>query len=172
MIKELISTIPGTHGEKYNPAEAVNGFVSWNKFLIKSDTSVPLNKLWKAWILMLTEHNMQDEYSMFIELFECIQIRSMSKAIAETVGSIMNLNNSTGRQLQPVNFSTEICLRFNLAPMHELDGLVEVVRKQYGKSYFRKNLPRGLNVNVLSSSIASYRQREKERAHLPGYIFN
>jgi hypothetical protein len=43
----------------------------------------------------------------------------------ETVCSVMNINNGTGRHLPPVNFLTEIYLIFNLSPLHNLTGLIE-----------------------------------------------
>ena len=64
----------------------------------QSEPSVPTNKTWTRWIMkQIDEEN--DDYEMFIEFFQCIEIRSMSEAMAETVGSIMNINNGTGRQL-------------------------------------------------------------------------
>ena len=135
------------------------------------DSSVPINKIWHHWILKLLKEGKFDDYAMFIEFFECIQIRSMSKAIAETVGSIMNINCGTGRYLQPVNFSTEICLRFNLGPLHTLTGLIRDVIEQHSKSYFRKALPRGLNATELSAAIATYRKKEEDKSHIPFEMF-
>ena len=57
----------------------------------------------------------------------------MSEAMAETVGSLMNINSGTGRQLQPVNFSVEIYLRFNLGPLPSLGGLVKDVVDKHAK---------------------------------------
>ena len=109
-----------------------------------------------------------DDYEMF---FQCIEIRSMSEAMAETVGSIMNINNGTGRQLQPINFSTEVCLKFNLGPLHTLGGLKGDVVKQHGKSFFRKALPRGLKATSSSSAVTTYRKNEEEASHVPFKIF-
>ena len=53
--------------------------------------------------------------------------------MAETVGSLMNINSGTGRQLQPVNFSVEIYLRFNLGPLPSLGGLVKDVVDKHAK---------------------------------------
>ena len=112
----------------------VDGFVAWNKYQIEADDSVPMNKKWSAWIAQLKNKDKYDDYSVFIDFFECIQIRSMSEAMAETVGSIMNINSGTGRQLQPINFSVEICLRFNLGPLHTLAGLIEDVIENHPNS--------------------------------------
>ena len=56
----------------------------------------------------------------------------MSETIAETVGSLMNINSGTGKQLQPENFSVEIHIRFNLGSLNALFGLLKVVAKKYG----------------------------------------
>ena len=95
----------------------------------------------------------------------------MSEAMAETVGSVMNINNGTGRQLQPVNFSTETCLRFNLGSLHTLTGLIEDIVKQHDKHFFRKAPPKNLNASSLSSAIVTYRRKEEEKSHVPYLIF-
>ena len=112
-----------------------------------------------------------NNYLMFIELFECVQIRSMSEAMAETVGSIMNINSGTGRQLEPVNFSAEIYLRFNLGPLHRLTGFIKEVALKHGKEFFRKEIPRALNVKETSAAIRSFRQKEESKSHIPYNIF-
>ena len=53
-------------------------------------------------------------------MFEKIKIKSFSEAIAETVGSIINRAFSSGRNLEPINLSKEICLVYNLPPLHLL----------------------------------------------------
>ena len=64
-LESVVAIIPGTHGEKYQPAEMVDGFVAWNKYLSQSDPSVPTNKTWTRWILkQMDEEN--DYYEMFI----------------------------------------------------------------------------------------------------------
>ena len=97
----------------------------------------------------------------------------MSEAMAETVGSIMNINIGSGRQLQPVNFSTEICLRFNLGPLHTLSGLIKDVIEEHSKDFFRKSLPRGMatKTSVLSAAVMTYRKKEEKNSHVPFDIF-
>ena len=66
-------------------------------------------------------------------------IRSNSEAICETVGSIMSQHSGKNRFLTPENFSNVIVLRFNLGPMHLLEGLVgEVLALESTKCYLRK----------------------------------
>ena len=170
-IKSVVSKVPGTHGDKYDATEMVDGYVSWIKYMTESDQNVPINKKWSSWIMKLKKVDKVDDYATFIEFFECIQIRSMSEAMCETVGSIMNINSGTGRQLQPINFSTEICLRFNLGPLHTLTGLVQDVIQQHSKTFFRKAPPRGMKAQILSSTITAYRVREEASCHVPYEVF-
>ena len=58
--------------------------------------------------------------------------------MAETVGPIMNINSGTGKQLQPADLSVEICISFNLGPLHTLVGQVNDVVENHGKDLFRK----------------------------------
>ena len=94
----------------------------------------------------------------------------MSEAMAETVGSVMNINNGTERQLQPVNFSTEICLRFNLGPLQTLTGLIGDIVNQHDTHFFRKAPPKNLNASSLSSAIVTYTRKEEEKSHVPYLI--
>ena len=149
----------------------VDGFASWNKYQAQADDKVPMNKKWSAWIAKLKNKDKLDKYAMFVDFFQCIQIRSMSEAMAETVGSIMNINSGTGRQLQPINFSVEICLRFNLGPLHTLAGLVKDVMEKHGKDYFRRAPPRGIKVTNTSVAIATYRKKEESCCHIPYKVF-
>ena len=48
----------------------------------------------------------------FAKLFEFVQIRSVSEAFCETVGSVMNNKTGKGRYLQPENLSKEVCKTF------------------------------------------------------------
>jgi hypothetical protein len=54
------------------------------------------------------------------------------------------INSGTGGQLQYVNFSTKICLRFILGPLHTLTGLVKDVVEVNSTDFFRKAPPKGL----------------------------
>ena len=51
-------------------------------------------------------------------------IRVTSEAICETAGSMMNQQSGKNQHLNPNNFNVEMFLRFNLGPLHKLDGLV------------------------------------------------
>ena len=147
--------------------------MAWNKYLAETDKNVPMNKNWVGWTLKLKNTGKFDDYSLFIEFFECIQIRSMSEAMAETVGSLMNINSGSGRQLQPVNFSVEIYPRFNLVPLHTLGGLVEDVVDKHAKEFFRKGVTRALNTYTteISAAITNYRKKAETNCHIPFKIY-
>ena len=57
LLRDVVEKIPGTHGEKYQPSEMVDGFVDWNKYLNDSDKSIPMNKSWREWISKLTKED-------------------------------------------------------------------------------------------------------------------
>ena len=50
-----------------------------------------------------------------------------AEAVCETVGSVMNQHSGRNRHLQPLYFSIELVLRWNLRPMHYLNNFVEEV---------------------------------------------
>ena len=131
----------------------------------------------KTWRLLWEEAKKEQEYSNFIDLFEHIQCKSYSDAIAETVGSIMNIQIGTGRNLHPVNMNKEMFLRFNLAPLHVLKKalipeVVEEKIKNEKKIFFNKTTRRDLlKYESVSSSIGNFRKEEEERSHLPTIIF-
>ena len=60
----------------------------------------------------------------FQKLWENLMVRSTSEAICETTGRMMNQHSGKNRHLKPNNFNVEMFLRFNLGPLHKLDGLV------------------------------------------------
>ena len=97
-------------------------------------------------------------------------IRCSSEAICETVGSIM-ANHSSNRSLKPENFSKEIVLRFNLGPLHLLDGLInEVLTLDTTKSFLRKQIKveRVVTNNLnKSSAIASFQKESEEKSRFP-----
>ena len=95
----------------------------------------------------------------------------MSEAMAEILGSVMNINNGTGRQLQPVNFSTKVCLRFNHGPLYTPTGFIGDIVKQHDKHFFRKAPPKNLNASSLSSAIVIYTRKEEEKSHVLYLIF-
>ena len=76
-----------------------------------------LNEVYSVWSKkQVKKENSPECNSKFAALFQNIQIRSSSEAMAETVGSIMANHIGNGRFLNPHIFSKEICLEYNLGP--------------------------------------------------------
>ena len=98
-------------------------------------------------------------------------IRSSSEALCETVGSIMNQHSGKNRYLEPENFSKEIVLRFNLGPMHLLEGLVaEVLAMDTAKFYLRKEIKIGRVVTDdlnKSSAMATFQKKNEKKSRFP-----
>ena len=79
-----------------------------------------------------------NSHKKFQQLWEFAMIRfsvlwaykakTSSEAICETVGSIMGQHCGKNRYLTPENFSKELVLRFNLGPLHLLNGLIHGLR--------------------------------------------
>ena len=49
LLKEVVDHIPGTHCERFMPAEMVDGYVAWNRYWNESDQDVPVDKQWILW---------------------------------------------------------------------------------------------------------------------------
>ena len=98
----------------------------------------------------------------------------MSEAIAETVGSIMISHGGKGRCLQPLNFNIEICLCFNLGPLHLLENLITEIITERKKDYIRKLEGAGRLdklIAVTSSTIHNYRKKEINKSRLPNDVW-
>ena len=77
-----------------------------------------------------------------------------------------------GRNLLPFNFNMELFLRFNLGPLHQLDGLCTDILDVKPKFYHRKLDQSRLDklVSVHSAAVANFRKREEEKSKLPESI--
>ena len=69
LLKEVANHIPGTNGEKFLPAQIVDGYVAWNKYRNESDQDVPVDRQWILWISKVKREGSYDEYAVFIEFF-------------------------------------------------------------------------------------------------------
>ena len=100
---------------------------------------------------------------------------SIPTLIAETVGSMMVAHGSKGRCLQPLNFDIELCLRFNLGPLHLLENLIQEIIHERKKDYTRKLEGTGrldmLVSATISSTIHNYRKKESNKARLPNDVW-
>ena len=74
-------------------------------------------------------------------MFETIQIKSFSEAVCESIGSVMKIAKGKGRNCDPVNFSKEMILSYNLPPLHILSqGFIPEIVKELStqKEYFQR----------------------------------
>ena len=98
-------------------------------------------------------------------------VRSTSEAICETTGSMMNQHSGKNQHLNPNNFNVEIFLRFNLGPLHKLDGLVaEIVAFNSKKSYVseEKRISQLLSGDpAKSNAISTFEKKDKTKSRLP-----
>ena len=111
-----------------------------------------------------------EKFNPFINLFQNTQIRSMSEAICETVGSMMVTHGGKGRYLQPENFSMEMYLRFNLGPLHCLTGLCQEIVQERQRDYIRKSdISKRFDkvVSKNSAAVETFRRRQEEKTKLP-----
>ena len=116
----------------------------------------------------------------FCDMFERIQIKSFSEAVCETIGSVMSIAKGKGRNCDPVKFSEEVTLSYNLPPLHELatSFVPEIISDLVAsKDYFRKgdkgpqSIQNRLVSTTLSASIFNFRQSEEKRRKLPKELF-
>ena len=113
--------------------------MSWLKHSQEADPSLPENIVYEQWFkLHVMRKGAPECNAQFAALFQNIQIRTSSEAIAETVGSIMNNHTGKGRYLNPHNFNKEIFLEFNLGPQHLLEDLVDEVYAQRPREFLYK----------------------------------
>ena len=149
-------------------------FVTFARGKYNQFGKVDLEKVWETFWGNSKDNN---SFTNFVELFEFVQIKTYSEAIAETVGSIMNVHQAAGRNLHPVNTNKEIFLRFNLAPLHilKIRFIPEVVEEKVvneKKSYFNKTQRKDkLKFEFLSASVGNFRGRVESKAHLPIKMF-
>ena len=112
----------------------------------------------------------------FSKLFQNLQIRSVSEAMAETVGSIMVNHTGKSRHLSPYYFDMELFLKFNMGPQHMLENIVEEVFVSKEKEYRYKHDSKGKLVtsfassdgdHLMGSAIKMFRSNEESKSKLP-----
>ena len=97
----------------------------------------------------------------------------MSEAMAETVGSMMGAAIARGRNPHPLNLSKELCLRFNLPPLHCLNDFIEEIYKQRKiekAEYIRRSSskrPDKLISSINSAAVHNFRKKQETDSHLP-----
>ena len=122
-----------------------------------TETSVSSESAFKRYIIITDS----EQSKSFQILYEFVNIRTYSKAICETIASMMSIAVSNGRNLQPFN------LGFNLPPLHKLQDFVKFIAKSCreigDKEFYIKN--RRLNLTNFSCSLANFRSKQEELSH-------
>ena len=117
-LKALFESM-GTKAESFCFDDCFVGYLIYLKFIqkkiLKGESPRPLESLYKQFF---SEKGQTQLTKSFIVLFQFVQVKSYSEAICETVGSLMKIHGGRGRNLHPINFSKELCLKFNLPPLH------------------------------------------------------
>ena len=107
----------------------------------------------------------------FQELYEFINIRTYSEAICETIGSIMAIAVSNGRNLQAYNLDKELYIRFNMPPYHKVQDFISKVaddwRKRGNKQFYVKKSTNKLKMRNISTSLSNFRSLEEKSSHFP-----
>ena len=179
LLKSLIDALPAHQAERFQAIEIFPGLESYLRYFketLEVEEKMGEDEAYKCWYRMyiLCEDPLECNIS-FVKLFQNIQIRTSSEAVAEMVGSIMKNHVGKNRHLKPDNFSKEIVLTVNLGPQHLLEGLVEEVCLVRKKEYLYKRNIKGrlatqasrLADPVLGASIKTFRKLEEQKSRFP-----
>ena len=100
-LRKLVKALPARQGQKFDPILIYPGLESWLTFLKQNLEESPLkseDEIYSAWFKQyITCKDPQESSLLFSKLFQNLQIRSSTEAIAETVGSIMNQHLGSNR---------------------------------------------------------------------------
>ena len=128
-----------------------------------TETSVSSESAYKRYIVITDS----EESKSFQNLYEFVNIRTYSKAIWETIGSMMSIAVSNGHNLSTFNLDKELYIRFNVPPLLKLQDFVKFIAKSCreigDKEFYIKN--RRLNLTNLSCSLANFRSKQEELSH-------
>ena len=124
------------------------------------------------------DQDTSDDHGIFVDLSEFINIKSYSEAYCESVGSLMNICVDKARNMAPANFSKEIIIAFNSAPMHILkkqfvpDVVAEWCKdgKQFKRKLDKTNQSYMLQYSV-SAALGNARKKAQENSHVPTEFF-
>ena len=177
LMKRLLEVLPESIQFRYNEEAVIYGYILFIRLKKKMGGNISLEKVYEHYYKL---YSAETDSSDFISLFQKVQIKSYSEAIAETLGSIMKISKGKGRNLEPLNFSREIYCVFNLPPMHVLKRkfIPEIAQQLMAeKSFFRKcassfpSYQSKLKFETLSASLGNYRSKEEKRCRLPLEFF-
>ena len=82
----------------------------------------------------------------------------------------MGQHCAKGRYLDPENFSKELVLNFNLGPLKDLDGLIDVLALDSAKSYLRKQVTIGRTATGdlnKSAALVTFQKKSEKKSHFP-----
>ena len=150
------------------------GYLRWvltSKSTREQNPDTTTEKLWEKYF---NKYKEDERSALFIAMFQRVQLKTYSEAIAETVGSVMTLAQARFRNLEPVNFAKEIFLRFNLPPLHvlRLAFIPSIVEKLLEYKEFHRRMEGGrdrgkLKFNNISASVGNFRAKEELNSRLP-----
>ena len=179
LLKQLIKKLPVHLSGRFDAALIFPGYESWLEYFChcyEKDKEITQDTVFKEWYIMnVNREDAKEANILFAKLFQNIQIRSCSEAMAETVGSVMANHAGRNRHLQPHNFSKEIVLRFNLGSQHMLEELVNkvyLIMKEKKREFVFKKDGKGKLVSHLKnkdqgSAISSFRKRQEMKSKFP-----
>ena len=145
--------------------------VLMSKFTRELNPVTTTEKLWEKYF---NKYKEDERSELFIAMFQRVQLKTYSEAIAETCGSVMTLAQARFRNLEPVNFAKEIFLRFNLPPIHvlRLTFIPSIVEKLLEYKEFHRRLEGSrfqgkLKFSNTSASVGNFRAVEELNSRLP-----
>ena len=163
-VQKILDSFPnGVHRiDEFNEniTSIVEGYISFLNFSItEKDRSLKISsaKIFEKWNKFSEDEN----HIPFKELYEFVNVRTYTEAICETIGSMMAIAVSNGRNLQPFNLDKEVFIKFNLPPLHNLGEFTTGVAKKWREGgnleFYRKCKPKeaisNLKLKELSSSL-------------------
>ena len=176
LLEMLVNSFPPCDKKTFDVRVALPGFIDWDIFQAQERQRSGVVCIEDNWVIFVKRcHSV--EKCEFRRLFEYCMIDVMSEALAETVGSVMthHLGSGSRNTLLPVNLNCEIFIRFNLGPLHLVDNLVKTVvmrrvdddQASYKRRLDGKRPDKLKGLGICSSSIHTFREEEKKKAHLP-----
>ena len=172
LLHEVIESLPPAQREQFDTHSCHEGFIDWNehwkKFALTYDQDLPIRNVHLAY-QNWTKRSV-GKFVEFKELFENCMIRSTSEAVCETVGSLMKIHAGRNRHLQPLYYSMEIVLRWNIAPLHLLRNLVNDVYNREKKEYIRRTKKTNKIVTGIvakSASTGTFEEKSEAKSHFP-----
>ena len=161
-----------------SPTEILPGLLKFLNF--KNQPRFEDTRVEEIYQLFCSSFEQQNDIKPFISLFEFINIKSYTEAFCESVGSLMNILVSKGRNLTAGNFSKELVFAFNAPPIHILSEsfipeVADTLVSNKQMVFFRKgdtDKAYQLKFKSLSSSLGNYREKVNVNSHLPVCFFN